>query len=240
MVTYEDFIDYRYLASIFYRLYHFNAIKLLSDLYNKYPDRFDGEPVIIPFQDGAPQDLPRVILKNRNKAYSFEVSNIRCNISLVVTQAREMNSSMSNFLRLATELFESFKNSINIPIGRIAFVLERIAYIEDPGLNLAKHFCKDDWIGTVLNRPARFEIHAFKRYKMNNDFPIINSWVRHKSFSKKTDLNTKEEFIHFEHDLNTLQEFTDSEDYDIDKIRSFYEAVPNEMNSLIQKYYPKR
>jgi len=238
MIDYRNFEDYAYLASVFTRLYHFDSNIVMSGMYDKFRNLFDDDILSIPLPEGAPQDLPRVIMKSKNKIWQIDFSNLRVNLRAQLKYDENKDIGLKGFLGTALEIFSKYKDIVKINYGRIAIVVERNFQYEKPGLELVKHFCKDKWINSVLNRPERFELHAYKHYRINDEFPEINSWIRHKGKVEKIDNDRIIGTITLEQDLNTPQEKTNTEDYNIQKIKNYFEVVPIQMEDLIKQYYP--
>lgn len=238
MLNYKQFKDSKYLTSVFTPIYYFNSNLVLSEILNNFREICDGEPIIIPLPDGAPQDLPRIILKSKNDIWRLEFSNSRVNIHAELLIDNDNIIGINEFLDTAVQVLAKYKETTKINFGRIAVVVNRQIQLETPGLSLAKHFCYEKWINTVLNRPERFELHAYKRFKLNDDFPVVNSWIRHKGIDKDRTGEIPKGIIQLEQDLNTPQERVDSEDLSIEQIKKFYLAVPSEMESLLERYYP--
>ncbi len=238
MVKYSQFTDIKYLASVFTPIYYFDANKILAESMREFRDQCDGEPLVIPLPEGAPQDLPRVILKSKNKIWQIEFSNIRINVRADLTQNENEEINNYTFIDFAYKVFSNYKSILEIPFGRIAVVVERQINIENSGLELAKHFCKGQWINTVLNRPEKFQLNAFKRYKINDRFPEVNSWIKSTGNVKKSYLELSRDIITVQQDLNTPQENTNESDYSLEEINEFLAIALKEMEIILKGYFP--
>jgi len=119
-------------------------------------------------------------------------------------------------------------------VGRMAAVVARIADHDSPGLFLARYFCQPRWETAPLNRPDGFELHAHKRFEMQQ-FPV-NSWVRNKVGQI---VQSRARVVVVEQDINTLQEETASRDYRRDDIAEFFASAAAELDTILRLYYPE-
>ena len=98
---------------------------------------------------------------------------------------------------------------------------------------LAKHFCRDEWLKSPLNRPETFELHAHKQFALF-DKVMVNSWVRNKT---GTLVGTDEAVVLVEQDLNTREE-DNERDYSASDLDHFFEAAVRELDVMLGLYYP--
>ena len=99
--------------------------------------------------------------------------------------------------------------------------------------NLIEHFCKERWLQRPLNRQANFELHAHKRFTMDNYF-VVNSWVRNKTGSVES-----EPIALVEQDINTLPEEAETRSFSTDETVRFFRAVVPELDLILSLYYPR-
>ena len=218
-------------ASIFTPDLIFSVRKLLTDFYSRVADAFDDEPYIfIPSPPGMPNAIPRIVFKSSSKIWRFEIAPAR--VSLIWENASESHISSEDFFKRAVELFENYRNIFDPKIGRMGALLHRFAKHPTPGLFLSRHFCKPDHIEAALNRTENFELHAHKRYTLNDKYHV-NSWARNKSGSVKS-----EPVIIFEQDLNTLFEEIDSQRFNMDDLKNFFVSASHEFDAILKLYYP--
>src|SRR5439155_246748 len=94
------------------------------------------------------------------------------------------DGDVDEFLRWATELGLGYIRSTEGKASRIACIATRVAPDANPAKTLAEHFCQPRWLKGPLNRPGDFEVHAHKRFRLDELFDI-NSWFRCKTGSLK-------------------------------------------------------
>ena len=239
MIVHSQFNDTKYLASVFFPMYHFEANRILSEFLKEYRHKFDADPLVVPLPDGAPQDIPRIILRSIDGIWQLDISNLRINLTENLQRDIKNEVDINKFLDFAFDIFVKFRELTKISIGRLAVVINRRQELNSPGLKIAEHFCKEKWIKTVLNRPETIELHAYKQYHFDENFPVVNSWIRHKGIVKDKESDQLKGIISLQQDLNTPQEWTNTENYENDQIRQFFNKVPSEMLSLLKKYYPE-
>lgn len=209
--------------------------KILKNLLSILPDEFDGEPTILPLPEDAPAEIPRITFQDKNKTKFFEIAPKRANIKYI-RASKEENFNETNIVSNSSELLVSYLNKQFAECNRIALILNRFAYKNNPESELASHFCKDNFLNEPFDSPSEFQIHALKKYKLNNLFDV-NSWVRIKSGSVTFDPN-QYRVVFYEQDLNTLQELIEEKTYDNQEIEKFFNAAITDSNSTVSKYFP--
>ena len=240
-ICHTDFRDFSYQASAFTPGLQLSTNRILGALLSKYSNLFDGEPISLPLPEETPKEIPRIILRSAGEVWKLQVAPPRIDFFWKGGTKVEKNSSRGEFINFAKEIFDFYQEISKAIYGRLALVIERTAFIENPGISLALHFCKEEWTNSanaVLSRPEYFEIHAHKRYKVNDEFPDINSWIRHKVVSLKSGEQEGERVVLVEQDLNTPLEIINDEDFGKELRHHFFNIIPDEMSSILLKYYP--
>ena len=209
--------------------------KILGFVLTKWGELFDAAPVSMPLPPEAPSEIPRIILQSSDGRSKLELAPSRANM-FWLRQADTDEIKAEDFLGLATNLLWEYTATVNGKVGRIAMVLNRFVKHENPGVFLAQHFCKDKWQTAPFNRPESFEIHAHKRYVLNNQFNI-NSWVRCKTGLIK--LPDQQKIILVEQDINTFPEETETREFSNGQIKEFCRIGSNELNSILSLYFPE-
>lgn len=211
--------------------------KAMKEFYPALTALFDGEPTVLPpMPEGAPLEIPRIILESGTHEWRCELSPARANIFWRRTKTTTMQIGLGKFFDQAAKVLLQYKNRLDTRVGRVAGLATRIMEQESPGIVLARHFCKERWDRAPLNRPENFELHAHKRFKLAGKFEV-NSWARSKSGLLKEN-TVQHPIILFEQDLNTFAEETSAKGYRDDEIKDFFSAVTNELDVIIQLYYP--
>jgi hypothetical protein len=227
-----DFKNLSIQYSVFTPGLQFSSAKILGNLSAKFSSVFDGDPVSLPMPADAPVEIPRIILKSSDNKTKFEAALNRMNF-FTYLKKNETDIDEKVFRELFMNLFKEYIKITSAKIGRLALVRVKFVRDDNPGLTLAKHFCKDKFLKEPFNRPENFELHSHKKYILEGF--TINSWVRCKSGFLKTD-NTK--LITVQQDINTLAEELDQKDFREEDIVNFFKIIPEEHQSILYKYFP--
>ena len=119
--------------------------------------------------------------------------------------------------------------------------MQRVAHDGNPPVTMSKHFCQQRWIDGPLNRPGDFQLHAHKRFRLDDLFEI-NSWVRCRSVTVhlgEPKPNSGYNHIMIEHDFNSLAEDSETREISNDQIFQFFEIAPHEMGRVLRLYFPE-
>jgi hypothetical protein len=142
------------------------------------------------------------------------------------------------FLEWAANLFGDYAQFLEARVGRMACLCSRVANAPNPGREIAEHFCRQQWLDGPLNRPATFELHAHKRFRMA-DFVDVNSWFRCKSASLKgTEGQPDTTVVLVEQDFNTLAEQLENAQFTLAEVQQFFEKAPGELQEVLNLYFP--
>ncbi len=211
--------------------------KVMKDLYPSLATLFDGEPTILPLApEGAPPEIPRIILKSTSQEWQCEFSPARVNVYWRRAKTTATCVVLGDFFEKATSILLQYAAQLSPRFERLAALTTRFSVYEEPGLFLARHFCKDRWDKAPLNRPENFELHAHKRFPLASGF-MVNSWARSKTGKLSGDGEEKR-IVLFEQDLNTLAEEAPAKGFGEAEVKSFFGAVATELDSILELYYP--
>ncbi len=212
--------------------------KVMKDLYPSLATRFDGDPTILPpIPEGAPPEIPRIILESTSREWRCEFSPARVNVYWRRTNFTKACVALGDFFQTAVEILLQYAAVLSPRIARLAALTTRFSPHEKPGLLLARHFCQDRWDEAPLNRPENFELHAHKRFMLASDF-MVNSWARSKTGKLSGDGDEKL-IVLFEQDLNTLAEEASKKRFGEEDIKKFFIAAAPELDSILRLYYPE-
>ncbi|MCH7591375.1 MAG: hypothetical protein IH989_01155 [Planctomycetes bacterium] len=211
--------------------------KAMKDFYPLVASLFDGEPIVLPaIPEGAPIEIPRVILDSSTHEWRCELSPARANLYWRKTDSTVKPIELTEFFEKSVEILIQYTERLASRVGRLAALVTRFAEHETPGVFLARHFCKERWDEAPLNRPENFELHAHKTFCLADEF-TVNSWARSKSgrLSKETD---RRPVVLFEQDLNTLAEDANSRSFGEADTRRFFGNVTTELDTILHLYFP--
>ncbi len=211
--------------------------KVMKELYPSLAALFDGEPTILPpVPEGAPLEVPRIILESTSHEWRCELSPARTNVYWRRAKSTGACAALGDFFEEAAKILLQYAALLSPRIARLAALATRFSVQEKPGLFLARHFCKDRWDKAPLNRPENFELHVHKRFPLTSDF-MVNSWARSKTGKLSGDGDEKL-IVLFEQDLNTLAEKAPAKGFSEAEIKKFFGAVSTELDSILELYYP--
>jgi hypothetical protein len=232
-MTANDFVTLQRQVVLFTPDEEVSSAKLLRGLVPNWADRFGGEPIVLPGAEGAPRQMPRLILQSADGVWRSEISSERINLFWRrVTQEEQAPAPTE-----AVALLQEYREFLGARIGRLAVVLTRAAPHESPATLLAGHFCKAKWLEAPFNRPENFELHSHKRFQLPKTSLTVNSWVRSKTGTVSSKENPQPVVL-VEQDINTLAEEADQRDFNADEIDLFFTAANDEFDVILRLYYP--
>ncbi len=234
-------VDFRNVAcqfSVFTRDFQFQSAKAMGVLLAKYAEILDGDPQVLPQMSNfqMPIEIPQVVL--RNAAGSLVVSLGAARIDITRTGDPLSETEVELFVDQSGDMALKYLGMMSATACRLAFSVSRKSNAPSPANFLAQHFCKESVVAGPINRPADFELHALKRYSLN-EFEV-NSWVRCKTGLLKVSGEGKanDSALIVEQDINTLAENSSSANFDTQHIKRFFSSVPSEMATILKLYFP--
>jgi len=219
--------------SIFTPALLFSKSRILEKLMSVFGDLFDGDTVAVPIPGDAPKEIPRIILHSADAKFKLEIAESRVNF-FRYRKDDDVEIDTSQVLDLSSGVLKEYKDCTHSIIGRMAVVVVKSLENENPGLTLARHFCKDKWIVELFRRPDNFEIHSHKHYILEGF--NINSWVRCKTGRLIKD---DKPIILVTQDINTLAEELEKRDFSFQQVKTFVEIAYKEQEQVLRKYFPK-
>jgi hypothetical protein len=236
MLSYEDFEEIASIqASLFTPNFSFDSSAILRELFAIQPELFDGAPTVLPIPQDAPPDIPRITLQNMNRSLKLDVSPSRINLYRTKSAADDV-VVIDEFTNLASQFLNNYLERVNARCGRLAAVIRRFLIIENPGLEIAAHFCRAEFMEAPFDNPRSFELHAHKVYTLR-DFDTVNSWVRLRSGIAQFQGSAPRSSIIIEQDINTISEDMGEKNYTQEQIVEFYEIVADEFDTILQLYF---
>lgn len=218
----------------------FRLWPLVKDMRDTFGEYFPMDPISQPLPDNAPPELPRLILRNKNETCKMQIAPAR--VDMFFSSGNPSKAlDVSSKIDLSLKILDQYEETARVIFGRLSLVIIRLHAFNNPALHLAKHFCKPEWITSkALNRPQTLEMHAFKRYRVNEDFPEVNSWIRHKAGEYNLHDSAKFTGILVEQDLNTPLENLSTAKFEKEDRRKFFKTIyPTETDKIISDYYPE-
>ncbi|MBW2623589.1 MAG: hypothetical protein JRD68_11845, partial [Deltaproteobacteria bacterium] len=164
-----DFYVTKYLGSAFTpELNIGNVIGFLNLFQDKSGNLFDGQITSLPISQGAPVEIPRLIIESESQEWKLQLSLQR--IDVFFYRKTHWSSgdeivSPNEFIKFCIKIFSSFKSFTNTRLQRLAYVTERVGEIQDgsPSQYIANRFCKEEYLESPFNNTKSFEIHSLKK-----------------------------------------------------------------------------
>jgi hypothetical protein len=223
-------------ASVFILDENYNSAKYLKKIYQNFSDTFDGEPTVFPLPEGAPPEIPRIIVTTKDNGKKLEISPIKITYFQNITSEDDI-VDFECFMT-ATNFIKEIVNSNGVKCNRLAGVVSRYVRNEEAGRMIASHFCKESFMEGPFNRPNEFHIYSHKSYNFLDQYDV-NSWVRVRN-GLVTMNNKKDKSIIVEQDINTLVETSHETDFSGDEIDFFFSNIGSEFDKILYLYFPKK
>ena len=236
MLKFENFHETASVqVTLFISGFSFSTSQVLKTLIDLGAEIFDGDPTVLPLPPDAPREIPRILFQNQKKSMKIEVSPMRVNFFR--NKVADDDFIVANdFILMAAGFLKGFINKIGAKCGRMAAVINRVAFKDKPGTEIASHFCKQKFIAAPLDRPTDFELHARKTYEFSS--VPVNSWVRIKTSQVQLGSGILRSVVFAEQDINTLAELMDSKAFNEQEQSQFFESVYEEFDSILKLYFP--
>jgi hypothetical protein len=240
-LTIKDFKVASCQISFFHNIILIPRTVLLKEILHKFGSQFDGDQISFPIPDDAPADIPRIILTSRKPNIRLEVSLIRTNLYRFESQ-NDPELDIYEFYNSNQKNYKDYLGLLQTNINRVAGVIQRYAFCDEPGIFLSRHFCQSKWDKQPFNRPESFELHAqkaFNLYGEKSDELMVNSWVRCKSGLRKVEAGEPTKIILVEQDLNTRYDESVRKIFSMAEIDRFFSTIPLKFDEIMKLYFPE-
>lgn len=210
-------------------------ISLANQLILDTKELFDGEPIILPIPNDAPQEIPRIILKNKNESYSLNVGLSRIDFFYNERNYKdglpnkEFSNLMEDFLDKTTLVTQSLLKISSPRVVRVGFILTSLTKVAGRATNfISEQYLKQKKIIKDLHS---INLSILRKTKVSH--LMSNVWFRVNPFKKEDDpLDDKVITIQF--DVNTRAE--DILDLKMDEIKTFFKEAADYVNKNIELY----
>ncbi len=221
-------------CSIFTPGFSFRPAAFLAYLLEHWSEKFDGTPVSIPVPENAPPEIPSIILTSNDNSLKMNVSRQRTNVFWNRTSS-EVNPNVLSIIYEMNDILQNIVKDQKVSVSRLAFILNRFAPVEDSARMLAAHFCKEEWLTTILKQPENFELHVHDRYKLGTGQFNVNSWVRVKTGRLLVDAKSA---VLVQQDVNTIVEDPESQYFELEQIQTFFQEAVKLGDQVLALYFP--
>ena len=221
-------------CSIFTPSFSFQQAAFLAYLLEHWGEKFDGSPTSIPLPDNAPPEIPSIILTSNDNSLKMNVSRQRTDISWNRTSS-EVNPDVRAVVDEMNDILRDIIKDQVVSADRLAFILNRFAPVEDTAKVLAAHFCKDEWLTTVLKQPEHFELHVLKRHALATGQFNVNNWFRVRTGRLVADSKSA---VLVQQDINTIAEEPESQRFEPEQIQAFFHEAIELDDQVLALYFP--
>lgn len=221
-------------CSIFTPGFSFRPTAFLTYLLEHWGNKFDGKPLSIPLPDDAPPEIPTIVLTSKDSSLKMDVSRYRTNVSWNRTSS-EVNPDVLSVIDEMNDILRDIIKDQGVSAGRLAFILNRFAPVEDVAKMLAAHFCKEEWLTTALKQPENFELHVHERRVLGTGQFNVNSWFRVRTGRLVVDSKSA---VLVQQDINTMAEDLESQHFELEQIQTFFHEAIKLDDQLLALYFP--
>lgn len=204
--------------------------RILGRLLERFGDRFNGAPTVLPIPLEVNPDIPRIMLQSADNRWGLEVGLSRINfrwLQMADDQQLQPTEFRDHFLRFVEGLLQVEP----MQIGRLAYALTRYVLSETPASLIAEHLCREQ----IVQKPnlENLEVHIHTRKRLANAFDV-NEWTRFKSGLLNLPNTPSRKIALVEQDINTLAENVAATHFGIDEVRRFAESSSREVTETLR------
>ena len=216
----EQFIPLAIQSAMFLRGLAFSdPLALAQGLQRAVGGLFDGQPGVFPVPPNAPENVPRILLKDRLERYQCKVSSGR--LDLAFDGSKKQESSVAavwdEYSGIIRQLAEYFKKKNPIRVWRLGFIVRLFRVLrESASAHIREKYLKDD----RFENP--YELHLSVLDKECMATFNINRWLRLRPSRKKDDPENDRGLM-VDVDINTPAE--ENNDFSEEEITQFYEEA---------------
>jgi hypothetical protein len=213
----------------------------MGEALSNYAAIFDGDVIALPTFSTEPTieaELPRIVLRSGDESWELQAAPAR--ISITWKHGTQLDGEkIMHPLDQCNIILKHLIQTLNLTVGRVAFLINRTASDETADRDLVEHFTNDWAKGGPISRSDAFEIHNLKRYQLPHLKRNVNSWMRCKtSFAINDEKSGVSPFIFVEQDLNTWPE--ESNTFSSSDVSNFFVAALEETQSILLQYFPQK
>ncbi|MBM3118488.1 MAG: hypothetical protein FJ006_02885 [Chloroflexi bacterium] len=172
---------------------------------------FDGEPLVLPLPSDAPQEIPRIVLRDKEDRYSCNISSSRLDLFYRKKDpSQKWVDLRDEYLGHLSVVSRALLTNLRVDITRLGSVAEFAVPMDaNPNSIIRKIFLKE---GALVGEHA-LQLHILHRQSWETT--EINRWIRL--------IGEEGAMLRVIVDINTLPE--KRYNFDVQGIESFYDHV---------------
>jgi hypothetical protein len=201
-----------------------------SEFVKKTGNVFNYEPQILSLPPGAPPELPRIILKNREQSFGIQFAQNRITFFYqdVHNQNKDLDSLFPTYRLHLGNVIEGVFEMLPIEPSRLGSVTHLFHQMsESSNRFFTEHLFREGTISEPFQMQLAF-LHKVQLENLN-----ANRWIRYRTLH-----NQKEPFddnaVAIEIDVNTLQE--EEHSFDAADILSFFMLVKEHITHELKQF----
>jgi hypothetical protein len=210
-----------------------NKLKVANEINDSLSNVFDDDPLMLPFPEDAPPELPRIQMFSKDKRYVLIIASNRIDFIFQYKDEDEKLFPIPYFFEKFLTIFQYFSENLHTQFTRSAIVTNWIIELENIS---AAEFLLDKYIQdkTLIVKPSELELHYLTK-GIAAEFEI-NKWVRIRS-ARKMDEPERNNLIVFLIDIHTIAERT--YEFDRDSLQRFLEQSSRITEETIEGHLKK-
>ena len=224
----------------------FKSSRIFANLVQLFSTKYTGQIISsapprkqIEISVGGIRITEKVTLTSEDERWKVEIVPRRSDSYWNSQADNDGQEGLAKICRLCLEPLQAYPIADDIQIGRLALIVRRWIPLDDPAIALTSQFCKpelvDEKSGTAPFRHSQdFQLHNRKRYESGVKGVFINSWIRCRSDVRVHD----QPAITVEQDLNTLSDELESNAFQRDQIKEYFQWAVEEADSILRLYFP--
>jgi len=159
---------------LFYNFWKSTNLFKIADSFDKsFANIFDGgQKSVLPVNDQAPPEVPRIIMSSQNGEYQFQLSLLRANFII----QGEVSSKINKAVDFAKKITDVSLNDYNWSINRVGLVINAKKEFNNNALKfLDKHYFSNN----LQSQEKQKEIHSLIEDVWEDE--KVNQWLRLKA-----------------------------------------------------------
>ncbi len=182
---------------------------------------FDGQPGVFPVPPNAPENVPRILLKDREGKYQCKVSTGRLDLAFDGSKRKASSIGMlwDEYSGIIRQLAEYLKKKNPTRVWRLGLVVRLFKVL---GGSANVHIREKYLSPALAGFQDPYEMHLSVLNKESMGRFSINRWLRLRPMRKRDDPNDDRGFV-VEVDINTPAEGADN--YTEQEITDFFEEA---------------
>ena len=210
-----------------------NKLDYASKIIKATDEVFDGEPAILPIPVNAPPEIPRIVVRSKDKKFICNTSVNR--VDLIFNPKndteRDLSSIQNNYFDVLIQIINYLNEEYRVKIFRMGIVANIIIELEESSNSfIVKKYLKDN---SLISNTYITQLHFLNKIKLLNRYEA-NRWLRLITL-RKLDDTENDKALNITIDTNTLQD--ENHDFDRELVTMIFKDALKDMQDLISKHF---